>query len=194
MAVTACLFVAGAAYAWYQWRSGAVFVTGHPEHMASAPDVLSALAAIAILIAIALGWARLRLRPGDDRRAARRPWLGALTAFGLSLLGFMAFVLGDVPQVSVLIPITMYVVIYSAAALLTYNWSQRGRWSDANTLGVVIGAYTLSFLLGFGSESSLLFSPLDRLGKVALDLVAVGLVVVLGIRIRGARQTGGLAR
>jgi hypothetical protein len=96
--------------------------------------------------------------------------------------------------VSALIPIALYLVVYCAAALLARRWSQSRGWSDANTLGVIIGAYTLSFLLGFGAESSLLFTPLDRVGKVVLDLVAVVLVVLLGLRIRKQRQTSGLAQ
>lgn len=192
--VTACLFLAGAVFAWSQWRSGVLIVTGHPEHVASASDVLAALVAIALLMAIALGWGRLRLPPGKGSRAAPRPWLTALSAFGLSLLGFVAFVLGDVPQVLALIPIALYVVVYSAAALLARRWSQSRGLSDANTLGVITGAYGLSFLLGFGAESSLLFTPLDRIGKVILDLVAVVLVVLLGLRIRRQRQANWLAQ
>jgi hypothetical protein len=188
MVITACLFLAGAVYAWFQWRSGALIVTGHPEHVASASNVLGALVAIALLTTIALGWGRLRSRPRTGSRVAPRPWLIALIALGLSLLGFVAFVLGDIPQVSALIPIVLYVVVYSAAAMLVRRWSQSRGWSDANTLGVIIGAYTLSFLLGFGAEGSLLFSPLDRIGKVVLDLGAVVLVVLLGLRIRRRRQ------
>jgi hypothetical protein len=178
------VFLAGAAAAWYSWTQiGVVRATGAPAPAASPLTVLGAMAAIA-----ALGWLALRpppvraARPRPTRSAPRPVWVG-LTAFGVGLLWFIGLGLayaGVAPAVA----IAFDLLVAGGAILLARRWSARAGWRDAHRLAIILGAYTVSMLFGFLAQAGPSFTALDRLGKLAIDVVALALLAALGWRLR----------
>jgi len=149
-----------------------------------------ALLAIVVLVSATLLWHPSRSVP-RARRRAWSPWLVGLLAFvhGLAwfvLIGLAYFPASSLPGVSPLIPIGMGLAWVGLALIIIRYLSRSQGWGDRQRLALIFGA-SLASMLG-GVLSILSASPLDQVGKLVFDLVAILLFAGLARRL-GRRAT-----
>jgi len=187
LVIAAAVFALSSAVAWYIWTQ--LFVPRYyPELAYQVPlsSVVVALTAIIALSAAALGRRRPpRPEPGTTLPAPR-PLLVGLAALVLGLpwfaLVFLAY--GAVPTLPAVIPMAAGLALTGVAFPLIAHWSGSPAWQDSSRLALVSGGLIASMLAGF-----LVFKvggalPIDVVGKLALNVIAVVLLIRLARRVQ----------
>ena len=132
---------------------------------------------------------------GDARPVHRRawwPWVLGLIAFIFGLFWWLLVIFAYLPADtasggSPLIPI-IFGVVWGLLTFVTVRWlSGAAGWQDRHRLALIFGASVASMLAG--TLTVLAGEPIDILGKLVLDLVAIVLFGVLAWRLR-ARRAG----
>ncbi len=181
--------------AWYSWTQ--LFLPQYfPELVYKVPRsaVIMASAAIVVLTVAALRPSRPERHNPQRTRSAPRLWLVRLISFVLALpwfaLIFLAY--GAVPALPPIIPLVGGLGLAGVAFSLIGHWTRSPSWQDPSRLALVFGALLASMLAGF-----LMFQlggalPVDVLGKLVLNVVALVLLERLGsvVRSRTARGCG----
>ena len=127
-------------------------------------------------------------RPG--RRRAWWPWALWQIAFIFGLFWWVLVVLAYLPANvasggSPLVPI-IFGAVWGLFAYVTIRWlSGAANWQDRHRLALIFGASVASMLAG--TLTVLAGEPIDLLGKLALDLVAIVLFAILTWRLRVRR-------
>ncbi|MFI5454803.1 MAG: hypothetical protein ACHRXM_05070 [Isosphaerales bacterium] len=190
--ISATVFVLASFVAWYSWRQ--VFVPRFfPELAYQVPfrSVMIALAAIVALAATALGpqWSS---RPEHrTNRPAPRPWPVGLVAFGLGLpwfaLVFLAY--GAAPTLPPVIPLVAGLALAGVAFSLIAHVSRSPAWQDSCRLAIIFGGILASMLAGFLVLKLGGAPPIDVIGKLVLNVIAVLLLIRLAVRIQSRSKT-----
>jgi len=186
LVISGVVFVLASFVAWYSWTQ--LFLPQYfPELVYQVPRsaVLIALAVIVALTAAALG------PPGPsqpDHRtapAAPRPLLIGLIAFVLSLPWFALFVLayGAIPTLPAAIPLVAGLGLAGVAFSLIHHWAQSPVWQDPSRLALTYGALIASMLAGFMIFKLGGALPIDIVGKLVLNVVAIVLLARLGRKV-----------
>jgi hypothetical protein len=143
---------------------------------------------IALLVIVALGAFALNLpKPlhttQQTGRSTPQPWLVGGAAFVFSLLWFALIALaGNVdPALPVAIPLAGGIAWACVAFFAIKRWSACTGWQDMHRLALVFGALLASMLAGFLLHIVVL--PLDVIGKLVLNVIAVLLLIILARRI-----------
>ena len=102
----------------------------------------------------------------------------ALPWFALIFLAY-----GVVPGLPMAIPMAIGVILAGVAFALIAQWSRSPGWGDASRLALIFGAVVASMIAGF-----LVFAlggalPIDVIGKVVLNVIAVAWLIRLARRI-----------
>lgn len=186
LAAATILFVIGSAAAWYLWTH--VALQRFPAAQGYRAPVLTvalALATIAVLMALTLGRRRSAHAPQVAERRAPRPWLVGVTAFLLALAWLVLTVtaFGVAPSMNPVIPILLALALAGGTVLLVRRWARGSDWRDAHRMALVFGAMVASMLMGFGVVG-VLGGPVAVVGKLVLNLVAVGLLAALAFQTR----------
>jgi len=187
LVISAVVFLLASVVAWYTWTQ--LFVPRfYPESAYQVPlsSVVVALTAIVALTAAALGPKPPRRPEPGTTRPSPRPWQVGLAALALGLpwfaLVFLAY--GAFPTLPAVIPLAAGIALAGVAFALIAHWSGRPAWQDLSRLALIFGALIASMVAGF-----LVFRvggalPIDWIGKLALNVIAVGLLYRLARRVR----------
>jgi hypothetical protein len=190
--IAAGIFLVAGVGVWLLWENVGLKRYGPSTYQVPLLNILLALVVIVLLIALALALpssTRQAREPG--KRRAWSPWLLAPIAFVFALIWWLLIAFAYVPastfnNASPLVPIG-FGLVWGLLSLLVIRALSRGRgWQDRHRLALIIGAQ-LASMLG-GVLVILATSPVDRLGKLILDLVALSLLFYLAWRLRKRRQ------
>jgi hypothetical protein len=169
--------------AWYSWTQVVIPTVFHrPIYHPSLFTVVIALIVIVALGAFALG-PRPSSRP-TPTLPVPQPWLVGLVAFVLSGLWFALLPLtsGVAEALEPMIPIVGGLLEALAAFFLINSWSATPAWRDTHRLALVFGACVVSMLAGFLLR--IVVFPLDVIGKLVFNVIAVLLLSLLAWKIR----------
>ena len=186
--ISTMAFALSSFVAWYSWTQ--LYVPQYfPELAYRLPLSAAVIASAAIL---ALAYTAVTRQPRDHTfpettRSAQEPWrVGLITSvvampwFGLVLLAYNAF-----PVLPAAIPLAAGLALAILAYTLIERWSQSTEWRDSSRLALVCGGLMASMLAGF-----LIFKlggaqPVDVVGKLILNVVAVLCLVRLARKSPG---------
>jgi peptidoglycan/LPS O-acetylase OafA/YrhL len=82
------------------------------------------------------------------------------------------------------VPLLLALLSAAACALVGRHWSRSAGWSDRHRLAVVLGALLAAMAAGFVSND--LSDPVNLIGKIVLNVVAVGALALLAGKVRRA--------
>lgn len=188
LATVTAFFVIGSLFAWYSWTQHARPNVFHvPVFNPPLEAVLIAIAAMAGLLYAALGPWRTKLA----RPAAPLPpppawgiagcgFVWAVLWYGLVLLGF-----GIEPAFPPALAVGAGLILLSAILLRLPRWTAHTDWRVNYNHALVFGAMTGAMLAGFIGFIGWSTKP-DLYFKIAANIVAVGLMIMLGLRIKSA--------
>ncbi len=187
--VATLLFMLGAAASWYNWTQ------------LLAPDYVHLPVYLPPLLTVLCGWvvvlmcviAGLLLRPvqrppaSTASIAAPAPWVVAAVAACATFLWFALTVLWPrsgawARAVPAFVPLLVAVILAGSVSVVLGAWSRRPGWSDAHRIAMVGGALLTSMAVGFGSND--LPDPVSLIGKIVLNVAAVGALVLLAGKAR----------
>ncbi len=175
-------------FAWYSWTQ--ILVPQYfpnLDYQVPLSSVLIALAIIVVLVAIAL---RLPSSSIPEQRRTRlkapSPWQVGLIAFtlGLPWFGLVLLSYGAVTTLPPVIPAVVGVILAGSSFFLIEAWASSPNWQDAHRLGLILGALLASMLGG-----SIILTvggalPIDRIGQLVLNLIAIVLLIYLVRRVQ----------
>lgn len=190
LVISSIVFLFGSFIAWFAWTQRARPLTFHVPPYHPSP-VLIAVGLLAIVLLAALAYA---LRNFDRARAIGAqvpPWwvVGpAVLVIAFPWYALMALIFVPTLQhnISFWLPMAAGVVWAFLAYLLIRYWSASPGWSDMQRWAATFAATLVCMIAGFSGSS--LWTRLDVVGKVVLNVVAmVGFVfLALKLRRRGA--------
>ena len=194
LAITAVIFVLASVGVWWLWSH--VGVERYSGSVTIAPlNVLLGIVAVVALVGATLALRNARLTAGEARPAPRRawwPWVLGPIAFLFGLFWWLLVIFAYLPAStasggSPLIPI-VFGAVWALLTFVAVRWlSGAAVWQDRHRLALIFGASVASMLAG--TLVVLAGEPIDILGKLALDLVAIILFGILAWRLR-ARHAG----
>jgi hypothetical protein len=161
------------------------------------PPITIALALVAIVALIGAGLALPRRVATPPRRRAWSPWILGPIAFIFALFWWLLIALPYLPPAtfqgaSPLVPIAIGLGWATLALLvIRYLSSDRKGWQDRHRFALIFGAI-LANMLG-GAIVILAAAPIDKIGKLVFDLIALVLLVALGWRLRKRREAPAVA-
>ena len=189
LVISGIIFMIASFVAWYSWTQ--LYLPQYfPQLAYSVPlsSVVIALATITALAIAALGRQRPSRPNQEATRCAPGPWLVGLAAcaLGLSWFGLVLLAFGAAPTVPAAIPITAGIGVAALAYFLIVSVSKSVDWGDSYRVALVFGAMIASMLAGFVILKLGAAPPIDVIGKLVLNLIAVFLLARLagGARFR----------
>ena len=189
--IAVVVFILSSVGVWWLWSHGGLPRYGSSTYQIPLLNVGLALLVIGIVVSATLG---LRLPTRAIQQATRRawsPWLVGPIAFTFGLFWWVLVVFAylpasSLPAFSPLIPIAIGLAWAGLALLVVRYLSAANGWQDRHRLALICGA-VLASMLG-GVLVILVASPLDKLGKLVFDLVALILLACLAWSLRTRRQ------
>jgi heme A synthase len=171
---------------WLLWTNVGLKMYGPTTY--HTPLLFVGLALVAIVALVALGLALPRRVEKPARKRAWSPWLLGPIAFIFGFFWWVIIILPYLPAstfrgASPLIPIVIG-LLWAALALLAIGYlsSNRKGWQDRHRFALILGL-VLANMIG-GTVVILAASPVDKIGKLVLDLIAFILLVLLAWRLR----------
>ncbi len=160
----------------------------YPESVYQVPlsSIAIALAVILILVIVALGWQPTTQPHSRSAHPAPQPWLVGLFAFAVALPWFLMVLLafGAWPALPPAIPMVGGLVLAAVAYLVIKHWAPSVGWQDIHRLALIVGTISATWVGGFIVLLVGKALPVDRLGQVTLNLIALGLLVRLAWSLR----------
>jgi hypothetical protein len=183
-------FAIGCILAWYSWTQHArPNVFNVPVYNPPLVTVLSAAAAIAGLLAAALGPWREKLAspaapstPPSSWGIAVSGFLWAVLWYGLVLLAF-----GAEPAFPPALAVTVGVAALFAILIFLPRWTAHPDWEAGYSHALVFGTMTGAMLAGFIGFIGWSTKP-DLYFKIAVNIVAVALMIMLALRIKSRKR------
>ena len=190
MVIAFVVFILSSVGVWWLWSHGGLQRYGSSSYQIPLLNVVLAFVVVMLVVIATLG---VRLPSHAVQQATRRawsPWLLGPIAFLLSFFWWVLVVFAyqpasTLPGVSPLIPIGIGLAWAVLSLLVVRNLSKASGWQDRHRLALIVGA-VLASMLG-GVLVILAASPLDKLGKLVFDLVALILFACLAWRLRKRR-------
>jgi hypothetical protein len=180
------LFAIGSVMAWFAWTHVAREQTFHVP--AYNPPLHAILIALAVIAALFLWAIRFPPRFTATARPPAPAALGILAAIWAALwyiLVVLAF--GVAPQLSAPAVFAVALIIMILVLLTLPRWAAHPAWTAQHAYGLAMGALVGSMLTSFiGFQGA---APADLWFKIVIDLIAFGLMILLGRKI--AREERG---
>jgi hypothetical protein len=194
-AVLTILLVLGAGADWYNWTQ--VVVPDFLHEQVYLPPLITVLCGWVVVLVLVLG--ALLLRPAqrvranaDSARPAPAPAVAGMAAAGAAFLWFTLTVSWAMSgawarAVPAFVPLLLALILATTCALVARRWARSAGWSDGHRLAVLSGALVAAMAEGFVSND--LTDPVNLIGKIVLNAIAVGALVLLArkLRRRGTR-------
>lgn len=181
------LFVAGAIGIGY-----GTYISNH-HFLGPWPKLAGALIVVLIVAALALRLPKRQVAaPTPPIPRAPSPWLvGAIAFVGGSIFVGVHQLYKVVPTLPGIVPVAVTAAIAVAVLLLVWRWSGQPGWGVPQQLALTAGALFTYAWNGFVTIP--LSDGLDVAGQVAIDMLAVALVIVIALSLarNGARMTSG---
>ncbi|MGO8947009.1 MAG: hypothetical protein ACLQUY_04970 [Ktedonobacterales bacterium] len=184
------VFILSSVGVWWLWSHVGLQRYGSSTYHIPPLNVGLALLVIGVVVSATLG---LRLPTRSVQQAIRRawsPWLLGSIAFTFALIWWILVVFAylpasSLPAFSPLIPIGIGLAWAGLALLVVRYLSTARGWQDRHQLALIFGA-VLASMVG-GVLVILADSPLDILGKLVFDLIAIVLLACLAWSLRKQR-------
>lgn len=180
MVIAALIFLLGSRIAWYAWVKRARPTILHvPAYEAPARMIAAGLAAILLLGVLAWVLRGVGSKPSASRWTAPA-WGAGLAVLVLALpwYALMGFVFTPkVPHVAFALVLAAGVAWGIVALLILGRWGTSARWGDLHRWAATFAATLVCMGAGFLGSSAWL--PLDRVGKIVLNAIAVAGFLVL---------------
>jgi hypothetical protein len=179
------LFSAGCFAAWFTWTQIARPKVFHVEKF-NPPTVLIVIALITIALLIISAFSSGRFKPAGSNRKLKSPTtliLGILSSiWAILLYGVVLLAYGIRPDLPPVIPLLVCLMLGVAAVFLIQFWVCHHDWNDMHIYALITGTITGSMLAGFigfiGAVNA------DLIFKVVIDILAIMLLIILGLKIR----------
>ncbi|MGE5601698.1 MAG: hypothetical protein ACM30E_01530, partial [Nitrososphaerales archaeon] len=186
LAVAGVVFVLSSIGVWALWTQAALPNYGG-SYQVPWPQASLALLCAGILVAVTLAVRPPALAARQAGRRAVSPWLAGVLAFVFGLVWWLLVVFAFLdramlPGLSPVAPLVAGLGWAGLAWLTVRRLARAGGWEDIQRLALIYGAL-LASMLG-GAFSVITAAPIDRLGKLLFDLVAVVLLAALAARLR----------
>lgn len=183
--ITLVIFLLSSVGVWLLWSRVGVTRYGPSTYQIPPFYYLIALLVIGVLVAGTL-LLRIPARNAASKHRAWSPWLIGPIAFVFGLVWFVliAFAFLDASKLGGLpVPAPLvFGVIWGALVILFISYQTKGRgWDDSRRFAVIFGAMLASMLGGVAVVVTA--APIDKLGKLVFDLIAVGLFLVLAWQV-----------
>jgi hypothetical protein len=173
--------------------SGVVFVlgvvlvhfVGGQGYKLSAGQIALSLVLIAVISAVAF---LVPVRSGTqaaDPRHAPSPWVAGGAAFVLTSAFMAATRLSYTLKVPAPVLILAYLLLYGLAGFAVWRWSRRIGWSAEHRFALAAGALLTYAWYGFVQAPH---DALDMTGQAIFALLALGILIVAGRRVRAAKS------
>jgi hypothetical protein len=183
--IASIAFILASFMAWYSWTQVyAPMITHQPAYQ---PPWISIGIGVAVIAALALGAATLQ--PGGQARQGRvkpapRPGVVGVAAFMIAglwnLLILIAY--GALPTLPVSIPILASLLLAGVTFRLIRFWTANINWQDAHRLALVFGTTLATLVDGWIILGVTKALPVDRIGQVAFNLIALFCLILLSRR------------
>jgi apolipoprotein N-acyltransferase len=156
------------------------------------PPLITVLCGWVVVLVLVLG--ALLLRPaqrgpanGDSVPAAPAPVVAGIGAAGAAFLWFTLTVSWAMfgawaRAVPAFVPLLLALILAITCGLVARRWTRAVGWSDRHRLAVLSGALVTAMAEGFVSND--LSDPVNLIGKIVLNAVAVGALVLLARKLR----------
>ena len=186
LAISAKIFILSSVGVWWLWRHLGLLKYGASTYQVPALNIaVAGFASAALVLATLL--LPVSSPTGKLERRGVSAWLVSLLAFVHCLVWFVLIALAyfpasTFPGVSPLIPVGVGLA-WVILGLGVVRYLSRARdWGDKQRLGLIVGA-SLASMAG-GVLVVLSAAPIDRLGKLAFDLLAILFYAGLAWRLR----------
>jgi hypothetical protein len=181
--VSCFVFLIGCRMAWYAWIKRARPMLHAVPYQIPTRYLVAGFLAIAALIALAYALRNVaRARPADTRGTAPA-WLAFVVAFIMGAAWFELIAQNFVPK-----PIEpFWIAFYGglawavAAVILFVWWSSRPAWSAVHRFAAAFGATLACQAVPYANFAT--WPPVDRVGKIIFDLLALVGFFLLGRRV-----------
>ena len=189
-----CVFILGSVGVWWIWSHVGLQRYTSSANQISPLNVVLACIIVLILVVATLSIHPRKHAPREAKRRAWFPWLLGPIAFVFGLFWWLLVAFAYIPAstmhgASPLIPV-FFALIWAGLTLLVITSLAVARkgWQDRHRLALIFGALVAS-MLG-GALSIITASPIDKLGKLIFDLIAIALLSYLAWRLRKRHATG----
>ncbi|MGH7881884.1 MAG: hypothetical protein ACREN8_03110 [Candidatus Dormibacteraceae bacterium] len=180
----AVVFALGSIGVWCNWTQIVVpkFLHG-PSYYPPLFTLAIAIVAAVVLTCAGIWSLRYRASPGPRTdQGTPPPWQVALATVVLGVLWCVLELLpspvdGWVVRFPPIAPIAVGIALAVGGLCLLRRWSASSTWSDRHRLAAVTGALTASMISGFFVND--LTTPVNLVGKILLNIVALALLAVL---------------
>ena len=178
--------------------SGVVFVlglvlvhfVGGEGYQLSAGQLALSLVLVAVIAAVAFLVPRQRITQAADPRQAPTPWLTGGLAFVLTSAFMAATRLSYALKLPAAVLILVYFLLYGLGLFAVWRWSRRIGWSAEHKFALAAGALLTYAWYGFVQAPH---DALDLIGQAIFALLALGILILVGRRVRADRSELGAA-
>ncbi len=187
LVATSAAFLFGSFIAWFLWTQNARPNVFHvPKY--HPPAVTLALGAAAIVALVVGAYALRRWPVGSGIHAAPPAWtmIPAALLLGFPWYGLLVLVFVPQPKLPLVIPMAAGCIWGFVAFALAFRWTTGAGWSDGHRWALALGALLVCMIGGFLGSN--LWSRLDVVAKVVLNVAAIVAMVRLGIRTAKASE------
>lgn len=179
------LFVAGVVGIGY-----GTYMNNH-HFLAPWPKLAGALIVVLVVAALALRLPKRQVAVSMPTGRAPSPWLVGAAAFvGASIFVCVHQLYNVVPTLPGILPVAVTVAVAAAVLLMVWRWSAQPGWGLPHQLALTAGALFTYAWNGFVTIP--LSDGIDVAGQIAIDTLAVALVIVVALSLarNGAQTTG----
>jgi hypothetical protein len=182
------LFVVGSLVAWFSWTQRARPMVFHVPKYAP-PLITVILGALASSLLAVMSYV-VRTTPAPVAGASRKApslWLVALgtVALAFAWYGLIVLVFAPQPSLPLWIPIAGGIAWSGFAFFVVKRWVASAGWGDMHRWSLVSSAILVCMVAGFLGSNT--WSRMDVIGKIALNVIAVVLLLLLGKSILSRR-------
>jgi hypothetical protein len=195
LAAVVSFFVFGSYLAWYTWTQIARPNVFHvPAYNPPVEAILIAVVAIGVLTYAALGPFRILLaRPSAPLSPPSPRLLGtASTIWAVLLYGLVLLAFGIAPAFPPSAAVSIGMLLAASVLMFLPRWTADSRWKRSHQFAVIFGTMLGSMMAGFVGFVGA--ARVDLYFKIAVNALAIALMIALGLKVKGQLYSEDLAQ